>query len=107
MNKEKKIIIFALLSFLITIIFILFLMYPKFVELNIRNEIKKANYCEIDSDCVDAGGKCPFGCYVYVNKNEVDKISKLIRSFDSKCIYGCVSISNVICKDKKCVEIFE
>ncbi|MFP4189542.1 MAG: hypothetical protein ACLFSL_00720, partial [Candidatus Woesearchaeota archaeon] len=64
-----------------------------------------ANYCETDSDCVDAGGKCPFGCYVYVNKDKVEQISKLIQSYDSRCVYGCVSESEVVCENNKCKEI--
>jgi len=82
------------------------LTFPKMKELNIKSQIKKANYCEINSDCIDAGGKCPFGCYVYVNKNEVDKISNLIQSFNSKCVYGCISNSTVICEDNVCKELF-
>lgn len=85
----------------------IFLAFPKIKESNIKSAINKANYCEMDSDCVDAGGKCPFGCYVYVNKNEIKKISHLIQSYDSKCVYSCASYPTVICESKKCVEIFE
>jgi len=104
--KEKitiGIIILILLLIVISTIFTL----PNFKELNINSAIEKANYCEIDSDCVDAGGKCPFGCYVYVNKNEVDKISKLIQSYDSKCIYDCALDTKVVCENSKCKEVFE
>ena len=85
----------------------IFLAFPDIKESQVKSTIEEANYCEVDSDCVDAGGKCPFGCYVYVNKNEVEQISKLIQSFDSKCIYSCVSPPEVICKNNKCKEIFE
>ena len=47
----------------------IFLAFPKIKESNLKSAIEKANYCEVDSDCVDAGEKCPFGCYNYVNKN--------------------------------------
>lgn len=98
----------GIIIFIISIIGIsIFLSFPKIKESNIKFAIDKANYCEVDSDCVDAGGKCPFGCYVYVNKNEVEQISRLIQSYDSKCIYGCVSNTTVACENKKCKEIFE
>jgi hypothetical protein len=103
MNKKIIILILAVLIIITSI----FLIFPKIQESNIRTSIEKANYCEIDSDCIDAGGKCPFGCFVYVNKNEVEKISNLIQSYDSKCIYGCVLESNVKCENNKCIEIFE
>ena len=105
MNKNITlgIIIFTILAIAVSI----FLAFPKIKELNIKFSIEKANYCEVDSDCVDAGGKCPFGCYAYVNKNEAEKISQLIQSYDSKCVYGCVSCLTATCKNKKCEEVCE
>ena len=102
MNKKIWIIIF-ILGVLVIILFA----FPKINESRIKAEIAKANYCEVDSDCVDAGGKCPFGCYAYVNKNEVSRISKLIQSFNSKCIYDCLACSTVICENNKCKEVCE
>lgn len=104
---NKKIIIGIIILIIMIIAVSIFLALPKIKELKIKSAIEEANYCEVDSDCVDAGGKCPFGCYVYVNKNEVDKISKLIQSYDSKCIYGCVSSSTVVCENRKCKEVLE
>jgi hypothetical protein len=105
MNKKLKITILIITLFLIATI--IFLTLPQMKESKIKSAIEKANYCESDSDCVDAGGKCPFGCYVYVNKNEVGKISQLIESYDSKCVYGCITNPKVICENKKCKELFE
>lgn len=99
MNKK---IIFGVCILIILIIIFLFL--PKSQEEQIKSEIDKANYCELNSDCVDAGGKCPFGCYVFVNKNEVEKISKLIEEYYSKCVYGCVGNISAYCENRKCVE---
>ena len=76
MNKKITIGIIILTLLIITIS--MFWSFSKTKELNIKSAIEKANYCEVDSDCVDAGGKCPFGCYAYVNKDEVEKISPLL-----------------------------
>lgn len=102
---NKKIIIgIIIFSVLITSVTIFF-PYTKVKESNIKSAIEKANYCIVESDCVDAESKCPFGCYVYVNKNEVEEISELIKSYDSKCVYDCVSCPTVICENQKCKEI--
>ena len=103
----KKNIIGIIVFVILLIVVSIFLVLPQIREAKIKAAIKKANYCQIDSDCVDAGGKCPFGCYAYVNKNEVEKISNLIQSFDSKCVYGCVSCPTPICLDGKCKEVCE
>jgi hypothetical protein len=105
MNK-KILIIISFLILLIVSISIFFLL-PKSKEVSIKSAIEKANYCEVDFDCVDAGGKCPFGCYVYVNKNEVEKITELIQLYTSNCVYDCVSNSLVVCENKKCQEVFK
>ena len=100
MNK-KHIIITLIILIITTGTFFIYL--PKIKELQIKNEINKANYCSINSDCQDAGGKCPFGCYIFVNKNEVEKTSKLINSYNSNCVYDCVGNITPICKNNKCV----
>lgn len=104
---NKKITIGIIIFIMLIIAVSIFLAFPKIKELNIKSAIEKANYCEIDSDCVDAGSKCPFGCYAYVNKNEAEKISQLIQSYDSKCVYGCVSCPTAVCENKKCKEVCE
>jgi len=104
MNKKN---IVWIIIFLFGVSIIILFTLPKIHELKIKTEIIKANYCENYSDCVDAGGKCPFGCYVYVNKNEVRKISQLIQSFNSKCVYGCLTCQTVICENNKCKEVCE
>ncbi|MFA5856830.1 MAG: hypothetical protein WC867_05700 [Candidatus Pacearchaeota archaeon] len=104
----KKIIIFGILIFLlILLISAIFLFYPAIKELNIKSQIQRANYCEIGSDCIDAGSKCPFGCYNYVNKNEVNKISKILESYDSNCVYSCIACPKVACENNKCKEVCE
>ncbi len=73
----------------------------------IKKAILEANYCETDNDCVDAGGKCPFGCYAYVNKDEVDRIRTMIQDHNSACVYGCVTCKGVECVEGKCEEVCE
>ena|SRR3989338_5127630 len=92
----KRIIIFTLL---ISIILISGCSRSKSY---IQQEIVKANYCETNEDCVSAGGQCPFGCYIYVNKNEVSRIKNLISSYKSNCIYDCMYCPTVECKNNKC-----
>jgi hypothetical protein len=100
----KKIVLISFLL-IIAMAVILFLVVYNFSnnESYINQEIKKAKYCEEDHDCVDAGGKCPFGCSVYVNKNEVERIGQLIDSFDLKCIYDCINCPTAVCENKKCM----
>ena len=88
----------------ILIVFILIAMLISFLnsEYYIKYQIDKADYCDTKEDCVDAGGKCPFGCYVYVNEEEVDRISSKIENYDSNCVYGCVRCSDVACIDGRC-----
>ena len=76
-------------------------------ESRIKGEIARANYCETKSDCVDVGGKCPFGCYVFVNENEAERIGKLIDNYESTCVYSCIALESFDCVDNKCVVNFE
>lgn len=108
MNKTQKRIATESTIFILGVLVIgLVVIFSNTNESDIKSAIEKANYCEIDSDCIDAGGKCPFGCYNYVNKNEVNQISKLLKSYNSKCIYGCVSPPTAICENNKCKEVYE
>ncbi|MFW6230646.1 MAG: hypothetical protein ACOC32_01335 [Nanoarchaeota archaeon] len=104
----KKIIIPSIVILLVVLISAaIYIGKPYYLESMIQEEIDKANYCEVDSDCVNAGGKCPFGCWNYVNKDEVGRISSLIESFDSQCVYGCVSCPTAVCENNKCREVCE
>ncbi|MFW6025004.1 MAG: hypothetical protein ACOCRX_01550 [Candidatus Woesearchaeota archaeon] len=103
MNKKIKTGITILIILVISIV--TFLSVPKLKESYIKNKIEKANYCEVDSDCVYIDSKCPFGCHIYVNEKESKEISNLIESYESKCVYGCISCEDVICQDNKCQEV--
>ena len=79
-------------------------------ESYIKKEIEKANYCEIDSDCVLISSECPFGCYQAININEKQKVISLLESYkpgSEKCVYGCLYCEKVICVDKRCQEVCE
>jgi hypothetical protein len=82
-------------------------------EGSIKAEIEKANYCATADDCeLAAFSKCPFGCYVYVNKVEANRIVSLIDSYERMprgygCAYMCVRIEGVDCQDGKCVPLPE
>jgi|SRR3989338_746014 len=72
-------------------------------EWKIKREIIKANYCEATSDCqLASAGKCPFDCYVYVNKNEAARIGKMIENYESRCAYQCVKLEGIECVNNIC-----
>jgi len=102
MNK-KDIIKFILVFLILSLIFT----NPILNKLIIQSKINQANYCNIKSDCIDIGGKCPFGCYIYVNKEEAKKMFNLVDSYNSNCVYGCLSCQEVECINQKCKEICE
>lgn len=104
---KNKIIIGSLILIVLVVSITIPLAYPKIEEYRINSAIEDANYCEEDSDCVDAGGKCPFGCYAYVNKDKVEDISEMIQSYESECVYGCVSCPTAVCEDNICEEVCE
>lgn len=106
---NRKVIIGIILFFMAILAIALVFLWrsPRIEELYIKNQISKANYCTVDSDCVDAGRKCPFGCWLYVNKNEVSGISGLVSSFDSTCIYSCLACPTAVCENNQCKEVCE
>lgn len=73
----------------------------------IKQELVKANYCEIASDCTDVGAKCPFGCYLYVNNVEAPRLKKMVEGFSSTCQYSCIAIKGVECVRNTCKVIPE
>lgn len=70
----------------------------------IQGQIEKANYCAIKEDCVLAERKCPFGCNILVNKNELDKINRMIGEYKQTCYLTCASLRYYGCDLNKCVE---
>jgi hypothetical protein len=77
----------------------------------ITAEIERANYCQTDTDCKVAGFNCPFGCWSYVNKSEIDKLLDMTKkwqqySSDYNCDYSCSYLTeaelNPACVENKC-----
>lgn len=102
---KKK--IFYLLVFSIFLFAVLAAFFYPRSRYYVKREIERANYCQAKEDCVFVGNECPFGCYIYVNKNEADRIKNLISAYNayphsSRCVYGCISCQDVHCQDNKC-----
>ncbi len=96
--------------FLIFFIFlsVLFLIFREnivnlYAEKQINTLIESSKFCMVDSDCVLLSSKCPFDCYISVNKNHSKLIQEKIESFDSNCVYGCIMCSSSKCIDNVCV----
>lgn len=100
----KKYLIIGLVILIAIASLLYFVLKVNGSENKIKKEIELANYCETKSDCVQVESKCPFDCFVYVNKNEKERINKLISNYESNCVYGCIQVVPVFdCVNKKCV----
>jgi len=99
MKNAKIFLFFAAVSILLV------LSSCQSAENRIKEEIEKANYCNTKDDCVLAGSECPFGCYIYVNVDEAERITRIIDNFESRCIYSCISCPDVECSESKCVPV--
>lgn len=71
-------------------------------EIDLRNEIERANYCETREDCTRVDAPCPFGCNVYVNFADGERIQALLDSFGSTCEYRCQVCESVECRNNQC-----
>ncbi len=92
-------------NIILILLFSLVMVSCDYSEADIKKEIEEANYCDTKDDCVDVGGKCPFGCYVYVNEGEAERIRGLVDSYESDCVYGCMACLDVECRDNRCEPI--
>ena len=71
-------------------------------EQDVRDAIDAANYCELDQDCANLGSRCPFGCYIVVNQNEVESVNALMDEWFSgndECDYDCPGLESIYCDD--------
>jgi hypothetical protein len=75
-------------------------------ERDIRIKIAASQACSVDSDCVDIGSTCPFGCHVSVNRGEAGRIQALIAGYSTDCTYySCGSIDRIACISGKCMAV--
>ncbi len=72
--------------------------------------IDESRHCSEAADCVDAGSQCPFGCYVIVNANEVDRVRDAFGQYaaacnekGSICEYDCGPLGGIDCVEDLCV----
>ena len=104
---DKKYLIIGSVFVLVVVILIILFLTPSLSEEYIRNRIDKANYCNTKDDCERVNSKCPFGCHIFVNKNEVDGINRLINLYPRTCLYRCRVLKDFDCIDNKCQAIYE
>lgn len=71
-------------------------------EQRILNMIEEANYCTQTSDCAVIPSKCPFDCYVALNKEHAGAVSRAIDEYESMCMYGCIEMGGVECLSGRC-----
>lgn len=105
-NLYKKWWFWLVVIILIIAVFFIF-NYKNLEKSYIKNKISEANYCQTESDCELVGSKCPFGCYIYANKKEADRIKGLVEGYESRCIYSCIQSQGVKCVENKCQSIIE
>ena len=114
---SKKLYIFVFL-----IIVVLIVITISFISKNLKCDalpieaqtlLEKANYCNVDADCVlGPGFNCPFGCGSLVNINadlsEVRAKVKLYEESCTFCLYDCGRApypEEIKCKENKCIAI--
>jgi hypothetical protein len=77
-------------------------------EKSVREALEVANFCTADADCVDLGGRCPFGCYLYVNKEKADAMRELLDEYEkgagakTRCDYQCLKCDQFACVSGRC-----
>lgn len=94
--------------FLVTFITVLTALVPGCSpsESDIKQEIESARACQADTDCVDVGTACPFGCSIVVNKSDADHIRDLLDGYTSTCAYDCAQPTSTVCEKNLCTNKF-
>ncbi len=68
----------------------------------ISRQIARAGNCATDAECVIVGNKCPFSCAVVANRNEADRITRLVNLFPSTCELSCPGNNRAVCLNGSC-----
>lgn len=85
------------------------------LEQQMKEEIEKANYCNVDEDCIamSTGGKTGllevFGCWVFINKNaDLTKFNEAredwVKNGCSSVIDACLPSPLLTCISNKCTQ---
>lgn len=102
------------MKFILFLLFIVFSFYTYAghkcdkLTLKINSIMSSLNSCEVDSDCViEPIHVCPFGCYVFKNKNiDTTKLHEHLSHYAKSCqpcVYRCARPpEKLVCRDKVC-----
>ncbi|MFA6322453.1 MAG: hypothetical protein WCX71_03160 [Candidatus Buchananbacteria bacterium] len=71
-------------------------------ESYISYQIANAGYCQQNSDCVIVANQSPFSCAIVSNRDNADRILKLVNSYPSAGELQCLGEEKAICVDNKC-----
>lgn len=81
-------------------------------QLDIRESIADARFCETDSDCQLINPGCPFGCRVGVRNDRATAITEALAAYREQatdacgsCTYECPDQDDVKCLDNFCTPV--
>ncbi|MFC2143428.1 hypothetical protein ACFLQN_03445 [Candidatus Aenigmatarchaeota archaeon] len=75
-------------------------------ELLTNIEIETAKLCLNDDDCVVVSGREPFGCFIAINRHNIDNVIEDLDGYETITDCGHVFEAEAKCVNKKC-EIVE
>ena len=97
-NINSTFFLFGLLILMITV----FTSFMSVKKSYISYQISGAKYCESESECVIIGNVFPFSCAIVTNKDNADRILKLVKSYPSTGELNCSGKEKAICMQNKC-----
>ncbi|MFA5022339.1 MAG: hypothetical protein WC508_04645 [Patescibacteria group bacterium] len=71
-------------------------------ESYISYQIANAGYCQQNSDCMIIANRWPFSCAIISNKDNADRILKLVSSYPSTGELQCLGSEEAVCISNKC-----
>jgi hypothetical protein len=71
-------------------------------DAEIRTEIEKARNCAHDTDCINLGARCPFGCAITVARSEAERIRQILDEHEESCTATCATYTQVLCEKGLC-----
>ena len=69
----------------------------------VMNVIPQTNYCRKDRDCRIAIARCPYGCCIYVNRDQLAMVNYLMEQSHQRCYYDCARCPLPVCRNNVCV----